>query len=58
MISHESGCVFTHDFFYAYEREKIEFMILVEKDTRRKLVTTFVDIAEGDPPQIDITSPR
>lgn len=56
LVEDEGGCVFTHDFFKAYENEQIEFKVILSRDTRTKNYTTFVDITEGDPPQIDINS--
>ena len=56
MIEDDGGCIFTHDFWTAYENEQIEFKVVLESDTRSKNYSTFVDITEGDPPQIDINS--
>lgn len=56
MIEDAGGCVFVQDFITAYENEKIELKVVINRDTRTKNYTTFVDITEGEPPQVDISS--
>ena len=46
------------DFYYTYELEILEFKIIIFLDERNATLNQYMEVVEGDPPEIDVDSPR
>lgn len=57
-IFHHTGCDIQLDFYYTYEFSTLTFVIIVDKDDRRLNLTQTVNVLQGDPPEVDVTSDR
>lgn len=53
-----TNCTFTMDFYYTYELEILEFKIIIFLDERNATLNQYMEVVEGDPPEIDVDSPR